>query len=61
MLPSVAEEVILVTEQLLENLNQPPLVGETKELIRTQITSLGDPEHRVRELVREFLYICFHL
>lgn len=53
VLPSVAEEVILVTEQLLENLNQPPLVGETKELIRTQITSLGDPEHRVREIVRQ--------
>ncbi|CAB3251704.1 unnamed protein product [Arctia plantaginis] len=53
VLPSVAEEVILVTEQLLENLNQPPLVGETKDLIRTQITSLGDPDHRVREIVRQ--------
>ncbi|XP_075982121.1 T-complex protein 11-like protein 1 [Anticarsia gemmatalis] len=53
VLPSVAEEVILVTEQLLENLNQPALNNETKDLIRTQITSLGDPEHRVREIVRQ--------
>lgn len=53
VLPSVAEEVILVTEHLLEDLNQSPLTGETKEIIRTQITSLGDPEHRVREIVRQ--------
>lgn len=53
VLPSVAEEIILVTEQLLENLNQPPLTTETKEIIRTQILSLGDPEHRVREIVRQ--------
>lgn len=56
VLPSVAEEVILVTEQLLENLNQPTLNAETKELIRTQITSLGDPEHRVREIVRQRVF-----
>ncbi|XP_028042954.1 T-complex protein 11-like protein 1 [Bombyx mandarina] len=53
VLPSVAEEVVLATEQLLEKLNQPPLNSETKELIRTQIISLGDPEHRVREIVRQ--------
>ncbi|KAJ8720924.1 hypothetical protein PYW08_006389 [Mythimna loreyi] len=53
VLPSLAEEIILVTEQLLENLSQPPLTGETKEIIRTQILSLGDPEHRVREIVRQ--------
>ncbi|CAH0663852.1 unnamed protein product [Spodoptera exigua] len=53
VLPSLAEEIILVTEQLLENLNQSPLTGETKEIIRTQILSLGDPEHRVREIVRQ--------
>ncbi|KAJ8728687.1 hypothetical protein PYW07_006383 [Mythimna separata] len=52
-LPGLAEEIILVTEQLLESLNQPPLTGETKEIIRTQILSLGDPEHRVREIVRQ--------
>ena len=57
VLPSLAEEIILVTEQLLENLNQSPLTGETKEIIRTQILSLGDPEHRVREIVRK--YTCF--
>lgn len=54
MLPSVAEEVVIVTERLLENLSQPPLSGDTKEMIRTQIISLGDPEHRVREIVREY-------
>ncbi|XP_050551784.1 T-complex protein 11-like protein 1 [Spodoptera frugiperda] len=53
VLPSLAEEIIMVTEQLLENLNQSPLTGETKEIIRTQILSLGDPEHRVREIVRQ--------
>ncbi|XP_052744491.1 T-complex protein 11-like protein 1 [Bicyclus anynana] len=53
ILPSVAEEVILVTEQLLETLNQDPLTSETKELIRTQIISLRDPEHRVRQIVRQ--------
>ncbi|CAH1634762.1 unnamed protein product [Spodoptera littoralis] len=53
VLPSLAEEIIQVTEQLLENLNQSPLTGETKEIIRTQILSLGDPEHRVREIVRQ--------
>lgn len=53
VLPSIAEEVILVTDQLLETLNQQPLNSETKELIRTQIISLGDPEHRVREIVRQ--------
>lgn len=53
VLPSVAEEVVLVTEQLLESLNLPPLNGDTKELIRTQIVSLGDPEHKVREIVRQ--------
>ncbi|KAJ0172610.1 hypothetical protein K1T71_011749 [Dendrolimus kikuchii] len=53
ILPSVAEEVIVVTERLLENLSQPPLNSDTKEMIRTQIISLGDPEHRVREIVRQ--------
>nr|XP_021185689.2 T-complex protein 11-like protein 1 [Helicoverpa armigera] len=53
VLPSVAEEIILVTEQLLEKLSQSPLTAETKEIIRTQILSLGDPEHRVREIVRQ--------
>ncbi|KAG6440320.1 T-complex protein 11-like protein 1 [Manduca sexta] len=56
VLPSVAEEVILVTDQLLENVNQQPLTSETKELIRTQITSLADPEHRVREIVRQRVF-----
>ncbi|XP_053616402.1 T-complex protein 11-like protein 1 isoform X2 [Plodia interpunctella] len=53
VLPSIAEEVILVTDQLLENLNQDPLTADTKELIRTQIISLRDPEHRVRQIVRQ--------
>ncbi|KAL0829911.1 hypothetical protein ABMA28_003386 [Loxostege sticticalis] len=53
VLPSIAEEVILVTDQFLENLNQEPLNADTKELIRTQITSLSDPEHRVRQIVRQ--------
>ncbi|VVD00337.1 T-complex protein 11-like protein 1 [Leptidea sinapis] len=53
VLPSVAEEVIQMTEQLLESVNQEPLSAETKELIRTQIISLGDPEHRVRQIVRQ--------
>ncbi|XP_038218886.1 T-complex protein 11-like protein 1 [Zerene cesonia] len=53
VLPSVAEEVILMTEQLLETMGQEPLTSETKELIRTQIISLGDPEHRVRQIVRQ--------
>ncbi|XP_013195536.2 T-complex protein 11-like protein 1 [Amyelois transitella] len=53
ILPSIAEEVISVTEQLLENLNQAPLTADTKELIRTQIVSLRDPEHRVRQIVRQ--------
>ncbi|KOB64573.1 T-complex protein 11-like protein 1 [Operophtera brumata] len=48
---SEAEEVILITDQLLESLSHPALNAETKDLIRTQITSLGDPEHRVREIV----------
>lgn len=54
VLPSVAEEVVLITDQLLETLNQSPLTAETKDLIRTQIISLGDPEHRVREIVRKY-------
>ncbi|CAG4976307.1 unnamed protein product [Colias eurytheme] len=53
VLPSVAEEVILMTEQLLDTMGQDPLTSETKELIRTQIISLGDPEHRVRQIVRQ--------
>lgn len=53
VLPSIAEEVILVTDQLLENLSQEPLTSDTKELIRTQIISLKDPEHRVRQIVRQ--------
>ncbi|CAH4001920.1 T-complex protein 11-like protein 1 [Pieris brassicae] len=53
VLPSIAEEVIQMTEQLLESMNQEPLTGETKDLIRTQIISLGDPEHRVRQIVRQ--------
>lgn len=52
-LPSIAEEVILVTEQLLESLGQDPLTSDTKELIRTQILSLRDPDHRVRQIVRQ--------
>lgn len=56
VLPSVAEEVILSTEQLLEQLNQTPLVGDIKDLIRTQVISLRDPDHRVRQIVRKFLY-----
>ncbi|XP_034836668.1 T-complex protein 11-like protein 1 [Maniola hyperantus] len=55
ILPSVAEEVILMTEQLLETLNLEPLTSDTKELIRTQILSLRDPEHRVRQIVRQRL------
>lgn len=54
VLPSVAEEVVLITDQLLETLSQSPLTAETKDLIRTQIISLGDPEHRVREIVRKY-------
>lgn len=50
---SIAEEVILVTEQLLESLGQDPLTSDTKELIRTQILSLRDPDHRVRQIVRQ--------
>ncbi|CAH2087888.1 unnamed protein product [Euphydryas editha] len=53
ILPSIAEEVILVTEQLLESLGQDPLASDMKELIRTQILSLRDPEHRVRQIVRQ--------
>ncbi|XP_039748101.1 T-complex protein 11-like protein 1 [Pararge aegeria] len=53
ILPSVAEEVILVTEQHLETLNQDPLTSDTKELIRTQIISLRDQDHRVRMIVRQ--------
>lgn len=53
ILPSIAEEVILVTEQLLESLGQDPLTSDTKELIRTQILSLRDPDHRVRQIVRQ--------
>ncbi|CAK1589041.1 unnamed protein product [Parnassius mnemosyne] len=53
ILPSVAEEVILFTEQLLEGLNQDGLSADTKELIRTQILSVGDPEHKVRQIVRQ--------
>ncbi|CAH0719033.1 unnamed protein product, partial [Brenthis ino] len=53
ILPSVAEEVILVTEQLLEGLNQEPLPSDTKEMIRNQILSLRDPEHKVRQIVRQ--------
>ncbi|CAG5054260.1 unnamed protein product [Parnassius apollo] len=53
ILPSVAEEVILFTEQLLEGLNQDGLSADTKELIRSQILSVGDPEHKVRQIVRQ--------
>ncbi|XP_063622827.1 T-complex protein 11-like protein 1 [Cydia splendana] len=53
VLPSVAEEVIVVTDQLLDSLDQQPLTADTKELIRTQIISLRDPEHRVRQIVRQ--------
>ncbi|XP_061717282.1 T-complex protein 11-like protein 1 [Cydia pomonella] len=53
VLPSIAEEVIVVTEQLLDSLDQQPLTADTKELIRTQIVSLRDPEHRVRQIVRQ--------
>ncbi|XP_049878416.1 T-complex protein 11-like protein 1 [Pectinophora gossypiella] len=53
ILPSIAEEVILVTEQLLESLHQEPLTSDTKELIRTQVISLRDPDHRVRQIVRQ--------
>ncbi|KAL4713415.1 hypothetical protein ACJJTC_010400 [Scirpophaga incertulas] len=53
VLPSVAEEVILVTEQLLEGMNQDPLNTDTKDLIRNQITALSDPDHRVRSIVRQ--------
>ncbi|XP_073954544.1 T-complex protein 11-like protein 1 [Choristoneura fumiferana] len=53
VLPSVAEEVILVTEQLLDSLGQDPLTADMKELIRTQIVSLRDPEHKVRQIVRQ--------
>ncbi|XP_068623106.1 T-complex protein 11-like protein 1 [Battus philenor] len=53
ILPSVAEEVIVFTEQILDGLNQDGLSGDNKELIRTQIVSLGDPEHRVRQIVRQ--------
>lgn len=53
ILPSIAEEVVLVTEQVLEGLNQDPLPSETKEVIRNQILSLRDPEHRVRQIVRQ--------
>ncbi|KOB68591.1 T-complex protein 11-like protein 1, partial [Operophtera brumata] len=49
------EEVILITDQLLESLSHPALNADTKDLIRTQITSLGDPEHRVREILLESL------
>ncbi|CAG9782538.1 unnamed protein product [Diatraea saccharalis] len=61
VLPSVAEEVILVTEQLLDNLNQEPLTSDTKELIRTQITSLRDPEHRVRQIVHQRIMEFFKI
>ncbi|CAH2055729.1 unnamed protein product, partial [Iphiclides podalirius] len=53
ILPSVAEEVIAFTDQLLEGMDQDGLSADTKELIRTQIVSLGDPEHRVRQIVRQ--------
>ncbi|XP_063366142.1 T-complex protein 11-like protein 1 [Cydia amplana] len=53
VLPSIAEEVIVVTNQLLDSLDQQPLTADTKELIRTQIISLRDPEHRVRQIVRQ--------
>ncbi|CAK1542558.1 unnamed protein product [Leptosia nina] len=53
VLPSVAEEVILMTEQLLESMNQEPLDADTKDLILTQVTSLDDPDHRVRQIVRQ--------
>ncbi|XP_048481273.1 T-complex protein 11-like protein 1 isoform X2 [Plutella xylostella] len=53
VLPSIAEEVIRGTEQLLEKFNQGPLASDVKELIRTQITGLRDPDHRVRQIVRQ--------
>ncbi|CAG9133907.1 unnamed protein product [Plutella xylostella] len=53
VLPSIAEEVIRGTEQLLEKFNQGPLANDVKELIRTQITGLRDPDHRVRQIVRQ--------
>lgn len=56
ILPSVAEEIILVTEQLLESMQQDPLTTDMKELIRTQVTSLRDPEHRVRQIVRMYYF-----
>ncbi|CAG9571942.1 unnamed protein product [Danaus chrysippus] len=53
ILPSVAEEVVLETDQLLETLGQAPLTNETKDVIRSQILSLRDNEHRVRQIVRQ--------
>ncbi|XP_050355583.1 T-complex protein 11-like protein 1 isoform X2 [Nymphalis io] len=56
VLPSIAEEVIMVTEQLIEDLGQDPLSSDTKELVRSQILSLRDPEHRVRQIVHQRLH-----
>ncbi|OWR53233.1 hypothetical protein KGM_213764 [Danaus plexippus plexippus] len=53
ILPSVAEEVVLETNQLLETLGQTQLTNETKDVIRSQILSLRDNEHRVRQIVRQ--------
>ncbi|KPJ13470.1 T-complex protein 11-like protein 1 [Papilio machaon] len=56
ILPSVAAEIIVFTENLLEGLNQAALSGDTKELIQSQILSLSDPEHRVRQIVRQRIF-----
>lgn len=53
VLPSISEQVILHTEQLLEKYDQDALTDDVKELIRNQIAGLRDPEHRVRVIVRQ--------
>lgn len=52
-LPSVAEQVIKNAEDLLHQYEQESLSNETRDLIRNQIVALADPEHRVRQLVRQ--------
>ncbi|XP_013171425.1 PREDICTED: T-complex protein 11-like protein 1 [Papilio xuthus] len=56
ILPSVAEEIVVFTENLLEGLNQVALSTDTRELIQSQILSLSDPEHRVRQIVRQRIF-----
>lgn len=58
-MPNVAEQVINDVKEAQRKYNLAVLNEVSEKLLREQIIDVGKPDHRIKELVREYLEVYY--